>query len=174
MRSAGDYAICASWHGIAVNSIMKRRDILGLLAAACVGRASGTHAQSAKMPLIGLVFTPGNRERMLGPNPSSPPARAFISALSELGWNDGRTIAIERIVAVTDPAGLAGIFNRLEIAGAKVNVLAGARWIQDAALKAAPKTPVVTLFHEDPVVAGLVASLARPGGRGSCGVMFTR
>ena len=143
---------------------MKRRDFFGCLAAACLGRASSGIAQPSKPPLIGLVFTPGNRERMLGPNPSSPPARAFIATLSELGWSDGRSVSIERLVAVTDADGLARIFRQLEGQGSKVNVLAGARWIQDAALRTTPSIPIVTLFHEDPVAAGLISSLARPGG----------
>jgi putative tryptophan/tyrosine transport system substrate-binding protein len=37
-------------------------------------------------------------------------------------------------------------------------------WLVEAARQAMPTTPIVTVFAEDPVETGLVASLARPGG----------
>jgi putative ABC transport system substrate-binding protein len=48
--------------------------------------------------------------------------------------------------------------------GADVIALGGARWLHDAALAATRTTPLVTIFQDDPVAAGLVTSLARPGG----------
>ena len=101
---------------------------------------------------------------MLGAEPASLPARAFVHGLRDLGWIDGRNVMIERRTAEADPQRLIGLFTDLQTLGVKVTVLAGARWIQDAAVRAAPGIPIVTLFHEDPVAAGLIASLARPGG----------
>jgi hypothetical protein len=42
--------------------------------------------------------------------------------------------------------------------------LGGSRWLHDAALNATRNVPIVTLFQDDPVAAGLIASLARSGG----------
>jgi len=62
--------------------------------------------------------------------------------------------------------------------GVDVSVLGGSRWLHDAALNATRSVPIVTLFQDDPVAAGLIASLARPGGNltgvGTTGPEFFR
>ena len=143
---------------------MRRREAITLIAAALSrGRFPLPLGQPTRLPVVGLVFTPGSRERM--PEPNCEGARARLCPwIRDLGWIDGRNVMIERRTAEADPQRLIGLFADLQTLGAKVNVLAGARWIQDAAVRAAPGVPIVTLFHEDPVAAGLIASLARPGG----------
>ena len=41
--------------------------------------------------------------------------------------------------------------------------LGGAHWLHDAALATTRTTPLVAIFQDDPVAAGLITSLARPG-----------
>lgn len=57
-------------------------------------------------------------------------------------------------------------------------MLGGSRWLHDAALNATRSVAIVTLFQDDPVAAGLIASLARPGGNltgvGTTGPEFFR
>lgn len=142
---------------------MRRRAVLRGLGATVLAHAVPAAAQSPALPVVGLIFTPGPPERMLGADPESPPARAFVHGLRDLGWIDGRTIRIDRVsVAVERKTALAQI-TAIKSRGSKVNVVAGARWLQDAALEAAPDVPVLSLFHEDPVATGLVDSLGRPG-----------
>jgi putative ABC transport system substrate-binding protein len=56
------------------------------------------------------------------------------------------------------------IFADLVIREVNVIVLGTGRWLQDAALAATRAIPLLTVFDEDPVAAGLISSLARPGG----------
>ncbi len=94
----------------------------------------------------------------------SPPARAaFRDALRDLGWVDGRNIAIDDRFAD-------GKFDRLpelaaELVGRNVDVIVASPTPAAVAAKNATSTiPVVVVSVADPVAAGLVASLSRPGG----------
>jgi putative tryptophan/tyrosine transport system substrate-binding protein len=72
--------------------------------------------------------------------------------------------SIERRTLEGDPQRAPAVITELLALGVEVIVLGGARWLHDAALGATRSTPLVTLFQDDPVAAGLIASLARPGG----------
>jgi len=88
---------------------------------------------------------------------------AFVQRLRELGWIEGHTIAIEvRYAEGRAPraAEIAAEFVRL-----KVNVIVTAGTPLSAAAKqATADIPIVFAAAGDPVGAGLVSSLARPGG----------
>jgi putative ABC transport system substrate-binding protein len=101
---------------------------------------------------------------MAGPDPAFPPARAFVQRLHALGWIDGQTIVIERRSAEGQPGRAAAVLGELVARGVDAIMVGATDWLRDAALQATRAIPVVALFTEDPVVEGLVASLARPGG----------
>jgi putative ABC transport system substrate-binding protein len=136
---------------------MRRRDVITLLgtAAATWPLAAGAQ-QPAKLPLVGV----------LGSASESSQGRLvadFRQRLRNLGWIEGRTVALEVRWAEgrADRAGeIAAEFARLKasviVTSAAVNVL--------AAQRASPSTPIVFAVATDPVGTGLVASLARPGG----------
>ena len=88
---------------------------------------------------------------------------AFVQRLRELGWIEGRTVAIEyRWAEGRDErfAEIAAEFVRL-----KVDVIVTAGSAQSLAAKQATSIiPIVFAIGDDPVGSGLVASLARPGG----------
>src|SRR5262249_56893573 len=65
-----------------------RREFIALLGAAAAGFPSGARAQAVKMPTIGLIGS-GT------PAAQSQWTSAFLDRLRELGWTDGRNIAIE-------------------------------------------------------------------------------
>jgi putative ABC transport system substrate-binding protein len=96
-----------------------------------------------------------------GPDPSIDDA--FFGGMRELGYVEGKNIIIERRFAQ-------GVFERLpqlaaELADLKVKVIVAAPFPAARAAKEATETiPIVMLTGGDPVAAGLVASLARPGG----------
>ena len=88
---------------------------------------------------------------------------AFLSRLRELGWIEGRTVAIEYRWADAHPeryTEIAAEFVRL-----KVHVIV--TWASAPVLAAKQATtliPIVFAAQMDPIGAGVVASLARPGG----------
>jgi putative ABC transport system substrate-binding protein len=87
---------------------------------------------------------------------------AFLQRLRELGWAEGRTVAIEIRWAEGRNeryAEIAAEFVRLKV---DVIVTSGAAVL--AAKEATSVIPIVFAAANDPVAGGLVASLARPGG----------
>ena len=136
---------------------MKRRQFITLLggAAAAWPLAAGAQQQSAKLPTIGVlgVSTPSNWTLWVA---------AFVQRLRELGWIEGRTIAIEyrwaegRSERFTE---IAAEFVRL-----KVDVILTVGAAAAAVAQVTSTIPIVFAIAVDPVGTGLVGSLSRPGG----------
>jgi putative ABC transport system substrate-binding protein len=98
--------------------------------------------------------------------PPPPPANwdAFVQGLREAGYIEGQNIAFEHRSAHDQP----GLFPKLalELVGLNVDVIfARGTWALAAAKNATRTIPIVGIDLEiDPIEAGLVASIARPGG----------
>ena len=136
---------------------MKRRTFITLLGGAAVAWPLTARAQQArKVPTVGFLgqSTPlGESER----------AAAFAQRLRELGWVEGRTIAIEYRWAAGRNERLAEI--AAEFVQLKMDVIVtGGTPPVLAAMQATSIIPIVFASAGDPVGTGLVASLARPGG----------
>jgi putative ABC transport system substrate-binding protein len=137
---------------------MKRREFITLVGgAAAVGWPLAVNAQQgAKRPTIGFL---GDST----PLAESERVAAFARQLYDLGWIEGRTIAIEYRWADGRSDRLAEI--AAEFARLKVDIIvAGGTPAVMAAKHAAPVVPIVFAAVGDPVGVGFVASLARPGG----------
>ena len=135
---------------------MRRRDVMAGLAGAAAWPFAARGLEPAKLPTIGFMGS-GT------PAADHPWTTAFVQRLRELGWIEGRTVGIayrwgdERRESY---AAIAAEFVRL-----KVDVIVTAGTIQIAAAKeATAAVPIVFAAAGDPIGAGLVASLARPGG----------
>jgi ABC-type uncharacterized transport system substrate-binding protein len=134
---------------------MKRREFITLLAgAAAVAWPLAARAQQPAMPVIGFLGS-------ATPSAWSHWVAAFVQRLRELGWIEGRTVAIEyrwaegRDERATEIAA--------ELVRLKVDVIVtGGATI--SAKQATSGIPIVFALAGDPVGSGLVASLARPGG----------
>ncbi len=136
--------------------IKKRITVFSILLALLALCSSASAQQATKVPRIGV----------LGASPLSANLariKAFREGLSELGYVEGKSIAIEwRFID--------GKANQLpalavELTRLKVDVLVAFGPTSTHAAKEATNTiPIVMAQVNDPVGAGFVASLARPGG----------
>ena len=137
---------------------------LGVLSIPLAGEAQ----PGGKVPVVGFVAGSAPLSEQVGRDPIAPAARAFVHALRQLGWVEGRNILIERRAAEGQPESLPAIFADLVARNVDVIVVPGAIGrisIPQAAHRATRTIPIVMAFGPaDPVAEGLVASLARPGG----------
>jgi putative tryptophan/tyrosine transport system substrate-binding protein len=92
----------------------------------------------------------------------SPWTVAFVGRLGELGWIDGRTIAIEYRWAEGRPDRVAEI--AAEFVHVKVDVIVTYGTAVPLVKQATAVIPIVFAIAQDPVGGGLVTNLARPGG----------
>jgi putative ABC transport system substrate-binding protein len=93
----------------------------------------------------------------------SPYRDAFIEGLRQLGHAEGRDVTIEHRYAEDRLDALAGLAAELLRVGAEVVVTQGTPAAR-AAKQATATVPIVMINVGDPVRAGLIASLPRPGG----------
>jgi len=118
--------------------------------------AAAARAQAqTNVPRLGYLW--------LGPAGSdAPAANGLQQGLKELGYTEGRTVAIQRRYADGRPDRLPGLIKDLLAMPVDIVLCAGAAVAR--AVKNATTTVPVICTTGDPVGAGLVASLAHPGG----------
>jgi ABC-type uncharacterized transport system substrate-binding protein len=137
---------------------MKRREFISLLGGAAAWPLAARAQQREQMRRIGVLMN-------LGSDDAEGQARnaAFLQGLQELGWTVGRNVRIEYRWG----AGDAELFRRHAselVALAPDVILAGGGAVVPSLLQATRTVPIVFTGTPDPVGAGFVESLARPGG----------
>jgi putative ABC transport system substrate-binding protein len=136
---------------------MQRRLFITLLGGAAAAWPLAARAQQArKLPTIGFLGA-------ATPSVASQWVTSFEKRLRELGWIEGHTVAIEYRWAEARTERYSEI--AAELVGLKVDVIV--TWASAPVLAAKQATmliPIVFAAQMDPVGAGVVASLARPGG----------
>jgi putative tryptophan/tyrosine transport system substrate-binding protein len=131
---------------------VRRRQFITLLGGAAVAWPLAAHAQqrSTKLPVIGIIS-------------DAPIWDNFRKGLRDLGYIEGQNIAIEYRFAEGRPDRL--VAAATELARLPVDVMVTyASPATQAAKQATTTIPIVMIAIGDPVRAGFVASLARPGG----------
>ena len=130
---------------------MRRREFITLLGGAAAAWPLAARAQQpAKIPRVGIID-------------DGPVWNAFRQGLRDLGYLEGQNIAFEYRYADGLPDRLAEV--AAELVRRPVDVIAVYGTPPARAAKQATSTiPIVMIGIGDPVGAGLVASLARPGG----------
>src|SRR6266436_2958312 len=139
---------------------LKRRDFISLLGGAAAAWPLVARAQQPeRVPRIGVLMASAaddseNQARMA----------AFLQGLAQLGWTDGRNIRIDTRWATTNPDDLRRHATELVALAPDVLVAASGTTTVAPLLQATRTVPIVFVVVVDPVGAGFVASLARPGG----------
>jgi len=134
---------------------MKRREFVTLIGAATTWPLAARAQQPTKLPTIGLLgaTTPSAWKSWLA---------AFVQRLGELGWIEGRTVAIEYRWAEGRQDKYSEITD--EFVRLKVDVIVTAGSAAPIAKQITSSIPIVFAIANDPIGGGPVASLARPGG----------
>ena len=135
--------------------VMKRREFITLLSGAAAWPVAARAQQAGKLPTIGFLGSSSA-------SGWSPWTAAFVQRLNELGWVEGRTVAIEYRWADGRSERFAEI--AAEFVRLKVDVIVTSGLAVHAAKQVTSVIPIVFAVASDPVGTGLITSLARPGG----------
>jgi putative ABC transport system substrate-binding protein len=144
---------------------MKRREFIGLLGGAVAVGPLAAQGQQPSMPVVGFA------------NGQSPSVFAYLAAfregLSQNGYVEGQSVAIEYRWAEGQESRMPALINELVRKPVDVLVLGGSGQVPFEAKRVSSKVPVVTPDGDDPVRQGLVASLNRPGGNFAVVMVYT-
>ena len=113
--------------------------------------------QRARMPRVGILAA-------FDPSPTTDLDQAFQEGLHEHGWVEGQNLEIEYRSAEGKEDRLPALASELTGLAVDAIVVMGGTPAAEAARAATAATPIVLALVNDPVIAGLVPSLARPGG----------
>jgi len=132
------------------------RALVAMIALASFAAAAATEAQPpAKRPRVGVL--------LLGTPDTDPVLPSFRTGLRELGYVEGKDVVLEYRFAEGKPDRLPDLAR--DLVNAKPDmVFAFGGDVAPFARAATSTIPIVMVVSNDPVQAGLVASLARPGG----------
>ena len=145
---------------------MQRRDFLGVLGGAVAWPLAARAQQPQQMRRIGVLMTLAKGD----PEEQSRYA-AFHQELQQLGWTDGRNVRIDVRWAAGNAADVRKYAAELVALAPDVIVASGAAGVGPM-LQTTRTVPIVFVIVPDPVGAGFVTSLSRPGGNATGFLMF--
>jgi len=135
---------------------VRRRDFIKVTAGSAVLWPLAARAQQ-RMPRIGVIMnqSPGDGE-------TQTRSKAFLQELQQLGWSDGRNVQVEFRWDANTAEGARKAAAELVALAPDVILASGVTGV--TALQTTRHIPIVFAIVPDPVGAGFVESLARPGG----------
>jgi putative tryptophan/tyrosine transport system substrate-binding protein len=138
---------------------MKRRDFLRTLTGATAALTPlAATAQQPRMPKIGLLLP-----YVEGEAQAQARVATFLTSLRERGWVDRKNVALEFRYSDGQLDRLHALVADLVAANVDIILTPGTE-VTGIAQKATRRIPIVMVAIGDPIAAGFVASLARPGG----------
>jgi len=140
---------------------MRRRDLISLIGIAAVWPRAGQAQKSAPQQRI-AIFHPAIPTTLLTETGGGSAWQAFFSELRRLGYIEGDNLIIERYSAEGHHERYADLVREIVTRNPKV-IVTGTNPVV-AAFTAATSTIPIVAFMLDPLKAGLLTSLSRPGG----------
>lgn len=145
---------------------MRRRAFIGLLGSAAAGWTGAARAQQGeRVRRIGLLMSAADdghgRARL----------RAFLEGLHQQGWAEGRNVRIDVRWTAGDPELTRRFAGELAALAPDAVLATGAATLAPM-LGATRTVPIVFVHVPDPVGAGFVESMARPGGNSTGFLLF--
>jgi len=146
---------------------VRRRECIALLGAAAAWPLAAYGQEADRVRRIGVLMASTADD-----SPSQARITAFLQNLQQLGWADGRNVRIDTRWATTNPDEVRR--HAVELAALAPDVILAATGTVTVAplLRATRTVPIVFAVVIDPVGAGFVASLARPGGNATGFTLF--
>jgi putative ABC transport system substrate-binding protein len=146
---------------------MKRRAFITLLGSAASWPLAARAQQPERVRRIGVLMASAADDSV-----SQARIAAFLQGLQQLGWTDGRNVQIDIRWATTNADDLRR--HAAELAALAPDVIVAATGTATTAplLQATRTVPIVFVVVIDPVGAGFVTSLARPGGNATGFTIF--
>lgn len=142
--------------------MIDRRAFIASLTLGNLVMPHATHAQTARRVYRIGILGLGQTSHLVGPQPTSPDANAFLRGLRELGYVYGEQFVTEARGSEGEPEQ----FSRLaaELARLPVDVIVAPGPALPALKEAAAAIPIVMTASADPVGLGYARSLGHPGG----------
>jgi putative ABC transport system substrate-binding protein len=135
---------------------MRRREFIAGLGAAAAAWPRLLRAQQRGVPVVGCLFSGA-------PDPNGDRVEALLQGMSEVGFVDGRNVALEYRWTDNDPKRVAE--SATDLVSRRVTVIFASTAEMARRAKVATTTiPIVFVAFADAVQYGLVGNLSRPGG----------
>jgi putative tryptophan/tyrosine transport system substrate-binding protein len=141
---------------------MRRRDCIALLGGAVAGCPLAARAQQRGTQRRIAIFHPAIPAHLITETGGGTAWRAFFAELRRLGYVEGENLIIERYSAEGHHERYGGMAR--EIVARKPDLIVTGTNPVVTVFRAATSTIPIVAFMLDPLKAGLVTSLARPGG----------
>ena len=136
--------------------MITRRALIAGAVSSLGGSAFAQAQPQRRIPRIGVLWHAANIEE------ETPYFQSLIEGFANLGYIDGRTIALEHRFPDEKPE----LFTRMaaELVSMRCDVLVGVGSAAVYVKRATSAIPIVFMYVPDPVAAGLAESVRRPGG----------
>jgi putative ABC transport system substrate-binding protein len=144
--------------------MMRRREFIALLGGAAAAWPVAARAQQGERARrIGVILGATSKDR--------PEVAAFVQALQQLGWTDGRNVRIDYRSGLGNAADTRRYAAEMATLAPDV-IFASGTPVLGPLLQATRTVPIVFASVVDPVGAGFVESLSRPGGNATGFIQF--